>query len=802
MTDLRYACRMFARNPGFTAVAVLTLVLGIGANSAIFSVVNAVLLRPLPYADPDALVMLWEHNFPRDRPTNVVSPANYLAWKDSSRSFTDMVAIGTSDDNLTGAGDPVKLSAHTLNGDLFGLLGVGAALGRTFTDDEYAPGGEPVVVVSHDLWHTRFGGDPDLVGRAVVLDGRPWTVVGVMPDGFGLLDERIDLWKAMPFDASARTPEGRWLRVVARLAPGVSLTQTRAEMTAIAQRLVERFPDFNTGWGVNVVPLHEQMVGAVKPALLVLLGAVGCVLLIACANVAHLLLARSATRRHELAVRAALGASRARLVRQLLVESLLLAGLGGLIAVGLAAWGTDAIIALAGERAPIPRTAEVELDTTVVAFTLVVTLLTGLLFGLAPAWTVSRAPLEGVMRQASRGAGEARSSRRLRNSLIVAEVALALMLLVAAGLMLKSFRGLLEQEPGFRPQQVLTLKVSLPTSRYPEGHQRVAFFEQLLARLEGLPGVRAAGANPWLPLDGMGAATSFTVDGRPEPPAGQRPVTDVRFVTGRYFSAMGIPLLRGRLFDGLDGEDGRRVLIVSEAMVRQLFPDEDPLGKRLHISWNGEGPDEIVGVVGDVKHSGLDVEPRPMIYWPHRRDPFPFFTVAVRSDAAAAADLSAATIAEVHAMDPDLPVFGVRPMDDIVGASVAQPRLTMALLLVFAALAAVLAAIGIYGLLTYWVSQRTREIGIRIAIGADPQRVMRLVLGQSLALIGLGLGLGIAGAIALSRVLDSLLFEVSATDPATLVTVSGLMLAVGLVACYAPARRATRIDPAVALRAE
>ncbi len=800
MTDLRYACRMFARNPGFTAVAVLTLVLGIGANSAIFSVVNAVLLRPLPYADPDALVMLWEQNFPRDRPTNVVSPANYLAWKDSSRSFTDMVAIGTSDDNLTGAGDPVKLSAHTLNGDLFGLLGVSAALGRTFTDDEYAPGGEPVVVVSHDLWHARFGGDPDLVGRAVVLDGRPWTVVGVMPDGFGLLDERIDLWKAMPFDASARTPEGRWLRVVARLAPGVSLTQTRAEMTAIAQRLVERFPDFNTGWGVNVVPLHEQMVGAVKPALLVLLGAVGCVLLIACANVAHLLLARSATRRHELAVRAALGASRARLVRQLLVESLLLAGLGGLIAVGLAAWGTDAIVALAGERAPIPRTVEVELDTTVVAFTLVVTLLTGLLFGLAPAWTVSRAPLEGVMRQASRGAGEARRSRRLRNSLIVAEVALALMLLVAAGLMLKSFRGLLEQEPGFRPQQVLTLKVSLPTSRYQEGHQRVAFFEQLLARLEGLPGVRAAGANPWLPLDGMGAATSFTVDGRPEPPAGQRPVTDVRFVAGRYFSAMGIPLLRGRLFEGLDGEGGRRVLIVSEAMVRQLFPDEDPLGKRLHISWNGEGPDEIVGVVGDVKHSGLDVEPRPMICWPHRRDPFPFFTVAVRSDAAV--DLSAAIIAEVHAMDPDLPVYDVRPMDTIVAASVAQPRLTMALLVVFAALAAMLAAVGIYGLLTYWVSQRTREIGIRIAIGADPRRVMRLVLGQSLALIGLGLGLGIAGAMALSRVLDSLLFEVSATDPATLVTVSGLMLALGLVACYTPARRATRIDPALALRAE
>ena len=802
MTDLRYALRMLRKNPGFAAVALLTLVLGIGANSAIFSVVNAVLLRPLPYAEPDDLVILWEHNFPRDRPTNVVSPANYLAWKDSNRSFAGMVAIGTSDDNLTGAGDPVKLNAHTLNGDLFELLGVGVQLGRTFTAGDYAPGGEPVVIVSHDLWQTRFGGDSDLLGRAIVLDDRPWTVVGVMPDGFGFIDERIDLWRPMPFGADARTPEGRWLRVAGRLAPGVSLTQARAEMTAIAQRLVERFPDFNTGWGVNVVPLHEQMIGAVKPALLLLLGAVGFVLLIACANVAHLLLARSATRQHELAVRAALGASRARLVRQLLVESLLLAGLGGLLAVGLAAWGTDAIIALAGERAPIPRAAEVELDATVVAFTLVVTLLTGLLFGLAPAWTVSRSSLEGVMRQGARGPSEARRGRRLRNSLIVAEVALALMLLVAAGLMLTSFRRLLEQEPGFRPQQVLTLKVSLPTSRYPEGHQRVAFFEQLLARLEGLPGVRAAGANPWLPLDGMGAGTSFTVDGRPEPPAGQRPVTDVRFVTGRYFSAMGIPLLQGRLFEGLDGEDGRRVLIVSRAMVQQLFPSEDPLGKRLHISWDGEGPDEIVGVVGDVKHAGLDVEPRPMVYWPHRRDAFPFFTIVVRSDAAATANLGAAAIAEVHAMDPDLPVFGVRLMEDIVGASVAQPRLTMALLLAFAALAAMLAAVGIYGLLTYWVSQRTREIGIRIAIGADPQRVMRLVLGQSLALIGLGLGLGMAGAITLSRVLDSLLFEVSATDPATLVTVSGLMLALGLVACYAPARRATRIDPALALRAE
>jgi putative ABC transport system permease protein len=792
---------MFARHPGFTAVAVLTLALGIGANSAMFSVVNGVLLRPLPFQHPDQLVVIWEHNVPRSRPTNVVSRANFLRWREQATSFSAMGAVVRGRQNLTGAGEPVELAAEYVTANLFSLLGVQAALGRTFVVEDGAPGAPPVVLLSHRIWQQRFGGDAAVLGRTITLSDRPYAVAGVLPADFTLFDRGIDVWRPITFNAADRSARGRSLRVIGRMRPGIDPDQAHAEMVTIAGRLAAEFPDANAGWSANVVPLHRQVVGAVEPALLILLGAVGLVLLMTCSNIASLLLGRAITRQREMSIRAALGAGRARLMRQMLVESLVLSLTAGGLGLLLAAWGLESLLALVAEQMPVPRMQDIGLDRTVVAVTALVSVATGVLFGLVPAWISTSKAGGNALHDAGRGASQSTGSRRLQSGLAIAEVALALVLLVSAGLTLRSFARLIRVDTGFTADRVLTLRINLPGSKYSEDHQLIGFFEEAIARMAELPGVEAAGGNAFLPFDGPGSATSFWVDARPEPPPGEKPVTDVRVITGNYFRPMGIPLLQGRLFAGEDGIEGRRVVIVNETMVRQMFPDEAPIGKRLAVSWDEGVTDEIIGVVGDVKHQGLDTQTRPMIYWPHRRVPFNFMTLVLKTSGDPLAMAPAAT-AVIRALDPDQPVGAIRTLETVVGESAARPRLTSALLAVFGALAALLAVIGIYGVVSHSVAQRTREFGIRLAVGAAPDRLVRLVLRQSVGLAITGIVVGVAGAALASRLMTGLLFEISPLDPATFVGVSVLLLLAVLVASYLPARRATQVDPVTVLRAE
>ncbi len=795
--------RSLAKQPAFTLVAVAVLALGIGANTAIFSVLDAVLIRPLPFRDPGRLVVVWERNVPRDHRTNVASPANFLAWRDQQRTFTDLSAVTQVPVtvNLTGAGEPEELRAELTTASLFPLLGVTAAVGRTFLPDEDAPGGEPAVLVSHRLWTRRFGSDPSLVGRAITLSGRARTVVGVMPAGFHVLDETIDVWLPMAFPAAARTAGGRYLLVLGRLKPGVDVAGAQAGMDTITARLARDFPDRDAGWASTVVPLHQQIVGAIRPALLVLAGAVGFVLLIACANVANLLLARATGRRRELAVRAAIGAGRGHLVRLLLGESLALAALGGAAGLALAYAGLRVLVASAADQLAIPRLAGASVNAPVLLFTLAASLAAGLVFGLAPALTASRFGLADSLKEGARGS-DARSGR-LRGALVVAEVALSLALLAGAGLLFRSFERLLSVSPGFRPEHVLTMKVSLPSAKYPDQGARVRFFQELSARVERLPGVTAAGGISFLPLAGPGAATSYGLPGRPDLPAGQQPVADVRAVSGDYFRAMGIPLLEGRTFTDHDTGDGANVIVVNETMARECWPNEDPIGKRVNIHWSDNVTDEVVGVVGDVKLTALDDEPRATAYWPHARQDVGYssLTFAVRA-AGDPASLTSAVVGQVREMDPLQPVSDVRTMDDVVSQSVAARRLVMLLLAIFAAAAAALAALGLYGVISYVVAGRTREIGVRLAIGARPADVVRQVVGQAMVLVAAGVAIGAAGALALTRLMGSLLFEVRPSDPATFAAVVALMAFVGLAASLVPAWRASRVDPVTALRAE
>jgi putative ABC transport system permease protein len=795
--------RSLAKQPAFTLVAVAVLALGIGANTAIFSVLDAVLIRPLPFRDPGRLVVVWERNVPRDRRTNVASPANFLAWRDAQQSFTDLAAVTgvPVTVNLTGTGEPEELRTQLVTASLFPLLGVRAAVGRTFLPEEDAPGAAPAVLLSHRLWARRFGSDPALVGGAITLDGRARTVVGIMPAGFQVLDETIDVWLPMAFPAAARTAGGRYLLVLGRLKPGVDVAAAQAGMDTITTRLARDFPGRDAGWASNVVSLHQQIVGGIRPALLVLAGAVAFVLLIACANVANLLLARATGRRRELAVRAALGAGRGHLVRLLVGESLALAVLGGAAGLGLAYAGLRVLVASAVDQLAIPRLAGAGLNLPVLLFTLAASLAAGLVFGLAPAFAASRFGLADSLKEGARGS-DARSGR-LRAALVVAEVALSLALLAGAGLLFRSFERLLSVSPGFRTEHVLTMRVSLPSRRYRDEAARVRFFRELTGRIERLPGVTAAGGISFLPLDGPGAATSYGLPGRPDAPAGEQPVADVRAVSGDYFRAMGIPLLEGRTFTDHDTGDAADVVVINETMARQCWPNEDPIGKHVDIHWSDDVTDEVVGVVGDVKVAALDDEPRATAYWPHARQDASYgsLTLVVRA-AGDPASLTSAVVGQVHEMDPLQPVSKVRTMEDVVSRSVAARRLVMLLLAIFAAAAAALAAIGLYGVISYVVAGRTREIGVRLAIGARPADVVRQVVGQAMALVGIGVLAGLAGALALTRLMGSLLFEVRPSDPATFAAVVVLMTLVGVAASLMPAWRASRVDPVRALRAE
>jgi putative ABC transport system permease protein len=797
LQDLRYAIRRLAKSPGFALVAVGALALGIGANTAIFSVVNSVLLRPLPYPAPEQLVQLWESRPQQNMPRVEIAPHEFLAWADQCQSFQRLAATDVAQYNLTGRGEPERVTGALVTAGYFPLLGAAPAHGRAFLEEEDRPGSDNVVVLGHELWRSRFSSDPSVVGQTVSLDGVACTVVGVLPRGFRLPGGAA-LARPIAFGSEDRArPGNHFLNVFGRLKDGVTLAQAEAEMAAVAARVEQSLGGTNVGHQVAVVSLHEQVVGGARTSLLVLLGAVALVLLIACANVANLLLARAAARRREVAVRAALGASRWRIVRQLLAESLLLAGLGGALGLLLAVWGVDLLVGL--DPTGVQRAGEVTLDWRVLAFTFGLSLVTGLLFGLAPALQASKADLVESLKEGGRsGQGLARS--RLRGALVVAEVALTLVLLVGAGLLLKSFGRLLAVDSGLDPHNVLTMDVALPPAKYAEPQRITAFYEQLLQEAAALPGVRAAGAVSVLPLAGDDNSNFVQIEGRAPLPPGQAMRAGRRNVSVDYFRAIGIPVRRGRVFTPADTAEAQRVLVINEAMARSFFAGEDPVGQRVRTGDKSPWV-EVVGVVGDVRHRGLDVDTRPEMFFPQLQTPSRQMTLVVR----AAGDPEALAVPlreRVRAIDRDQPVGNVKTMEAWLSESVASRRFSAAVLGVFAAVAAGLAALGLYGVVSYSVAQRTHEIGLRVALGARPRDVLRLVIGQGMLLTLVGTAVGVAAALALTRVMSGLLFGVGATDAGVFVTVPLLLAAVALLACYVPARRATKVDPMIALRYE
>jgi putative ABC transport system permease protein len=801
LSDLRFALRLWRKTPSLLLLALVALGLGIGATTFVFSVVRAVLLRPLPYPAPDGLVMVWEANIPRNRDRNVVSPGNFIHWRERQRSFTDLGLYSfTVQINLTGLGEPREIAVQGVTPSTFDLLGVKARLGRTFLRDEERPNAT-VAVVSDGFWRSALQSDAGAIGRAINVGGRDLTVVGVMPPAFAVRDSQVDVWTVIGLPPEARTPRGRGTHAIGRLKPGVGVAQAQAEMTAIAAALTREYPGFNTGWTVNVVPLQEDMVGRTRTPLLVLFGAIALVLLIACANVANLLLAQASGRQRELAVRTALGGTRGRLVRQLLVESTTLALAGGLAGAALAWTGIRLLNAFPLERLPIPRLTEVTLDAPVVLFALGVALLTGVLFGAMPALTASAVSLHDTLKEGTRGAGVRRGART-RALLVTAEIALSVVLLTGSGLLIRSFIRVMQTPLGFETTHVLTTRVNLPAGAYPEDHQRLDFFARALEDIRVLPGVTAAGAISFLPLTGVGAATSFMAVDKPTPALGEHPVTDVRVISGDYFAALRIPLQRGRTFDTSDAQPESHTLIVNETLARTMWPGQDPIGRQLRINW-GEwlAPDTVVGVVGDARHDGAQGRVRPMIYWPHSRGANSRMIIVARTHGDPA-QTAAALAARVRALNRNLPLPEIETMEQVLATSVRERRLIMTLLAVFAALAVVLAAVGIYSVMAYSVGQRTHEIGVRLAIGASRGDVLRMVLRQTIALTAAGLVIGVAAAAGLTRLMRTLLFETPPGDPVTLAAVVSVLVVVAAAAGYVPGRRAARVDPIVALRYE
>jgi predicted permease len=656
-------------------------------------------------------------------------------------------------------------------------------------------------VISDRLWRRRFGSDPGIVNRAITLQGINTTVVGVMPAGFSFLDKAVDVWVPIGFRADARTPRGRWLQVVGRLKPGVTLDAAQADMQRVAGELTRMFPDFNTGWTARVVGLREQLTGDVRPALLVLLAAVGFVLLIACANVANLLLARATARQRELAVRAALGAGRGRLVRQLIAESFVLACAGGTAGILIAWWAVHYLRTVVADQLPIQRLEAVALDGWVLLFTVGATIVSALIFGAAPALTGATGALTDALKEGGRTGSGARGNRA-RAAFVVVQVALALVLLTGAGLLVRSFARLIDVDPGFDATRTVTMRLNLPGARYRAPGAMQQFFERFFTSVDGIPGVESAGAISFLPLEGLGSATSYEVVGAPKPPLGEEPVTNVRVITHEYLQAMGIPLLRGRLFNDSDPSDAAGKIVISESMARAHWPNEDPIGKRVVISW-GDPPieDEVIGVVGNVRYEGLDTTSRPAIYWPFARNPYGGMTVAVRT-AMDPDPVVKAIVEHVRRLDPLLAVAEIRTMETVVSKSVAQRRLTMLLLGIFAGAALLLSAVGIYGVIAYSVTQRWREIGIRMALGARTGDVLGMIVRQAAMLAIIGIAAGAVGALFLTRLMRGLLFEVEPHDPVTFVVVAAVLAAIALIASYLPGRRATRVDPVIALRAE
>jgi putative ABC transport system permease protein len=806
MQDFRYALRWFRKSPGFTTIAILTLALGIGANTAIFSVINAVLLRPLPYRDPARLMLLSERT-PRF-PILSASYLNFKDWRDQAHTFESVGAVRNLNMTLTGTGEAERLPAQMATSNIFDMLGIRPALGRPFTAQEDAPGGAPVVLISHSLWQRRFGSSPQVVGQPLTLDNKPYTIIGVLPPATQILQQAPDF--IIPLEPWARTlPDDRsWhpgILPLARLAPGVTLEQARAEMTTIARRLEQQYPEADTGTTANVNLMQEQLVDNIRPALLMLFGAVGFVLLIACTNVANLLLARATARQREIAVRTALGASRWRIIRLLLTESVLLALAGAVVGLILAVAAMGPLLRLAGTS--IPATADVRLDAGVLAFTTVLAIFSGILFGLAPAIHMGTLDIRAALNETDRGVA-GRRALRMRGALVVTEVAVAMILLVGAGLLLRSFDRLSNVTPGFAVDHLLIADLPVSPNAHPQPAERMAFFDTVLQRISALPGVDSAGATSFLPVSGAGSIIHFNIQDRPPKSPSEFVMANYRVVSPSYLKLLQVPLLQGRWMTDADNrENAPVVVVINQSMANTYFPNESPLGKYLQL---GTEPDktvpwmQVIGVVGDVKQ-GLAAEAPTEMYVPYRAGNaiLPVYSLSlVLRTKNEPLTLTNSLRGAIRDLDANQPLVKIRTMEDNISTSVAQPKFRTTLLATLAALALIIAAVGIYGVMAYSVTQRTREIGIRLALGSTPETVYRLILTNALRLTLVGVAVGIIAAAALTRYVKSLLFQVPTIDPITMTMVGLLLVVVAVAASYVPARRATRVDPVNALRVE
>ena len=796
--DIRYGLRSLLKRPAFTAIALVALALGIGANTAIFSLVNAVVLQPLPYPDPDRLVWMFG-NIRGGTNRASVAPADFLDYRNQNKTFEQFAASGTLPvpANLTGSGEPERLTASAVTGNYFQAFGVTPALGRGFSLENEKPGQDQVTVLTYAFWQKRFGGDPGIINKTIVLDGKAFEVIGVMPADV-TLPQASDLWVPMNFDTAPGMKQrfAHFLRPIGRLKAGVTLTQAQADTDLIAAQLEKQFPDSNTGWNLRLVSLREQLIGGSRATLFILFGAVGFVLLIACANVANLLLVRAAGRQKEIALRTALGASRFRIARQMITESLLLAITGGALGALLAIWGVQLLVTLSENS--IPRTANVKVNLTVLAFTFLLSVITGLLFGLAPALRTMNVNLNDSLKEGVRGAGESVVRNRTRSLLVVFESAVAVMLLIGAGLLVRSLIALQRVDPGFDANNVLTMRIDLGRSKYDTPEKTANFWQQLESRVSSLPGVQAVGSITELPLSGQLNDMPFNVEGRPPVSPDQAFGADWRRVNENYFSALHIPLVRGRNFTEQEVRRSDKVVVVSQLLVDAVFPNEEALGKRLITGIKSE-PYQIIGVVGDIRHQSLGGQPSATMYLPTLQPGGLNLVVRTQGDPL---NLAGPIRNEVHNLDPDQPIAAIRPMTDWVASSVSTPRYRTTLLALFAALAMILAATGIYGVMSYSVAQRTHEIGVRMALGARRRDVLKIVVRQGMVLTLIGVVLGLGGAFALTRVMSTLLFGVTAKDPLTFGVVAGLLMLVAFIACFVPAHRATKVDPLVALRYE
>jgi len=810
--DIRYGLRTLRKSPGFTAVAVLTLALGIGANTAIFSVVDAVLLKPLPYQESNRLVAVWEHTAQEPSKPNVVAPRNFLDWQEQNHVFQDMAYLADSRSNLTGIGQPQQIAEEDVSANFFDILGAKFALGHGFTAANGMKGNDDVVVLSYGLWRDQFAADPAVVGKTIELNGTKCEILGVASPDFdsfiargSLTGTHPQLWTPFVFPQSfySHTNVGRFLSVIARLKSGVTLPQAQAQMHVLASAMSQKFPDYDANWGVTVVPIREEISGSIRPALLILLGAVGFVLLIACANVASLQLSRAAGRTREIAVRTALGASRWRVARQLLAESLLLAAVGGGLGIFLALWGVNVLLQASPQN--LLDLSSVSVDPRILVFAIFVTLLAACLFGFLPSYIAAHSQIASALQESTRGASASRHSRAIRNVFVVGEIALALILLAGSGLLIQSFIRLIRVDPGFDADHLLSFKLSLPTKKYKDDAARMAFFTTLFDKVRQIPGVRSVSDEnlpPFSLFSAEGVATDVILPGQESLPESQRPDTAVRVIGPGYFRTMEIPVVAGRTFSPAELAAEKHVVIINNTFAQKYFAGANPVGQKITIDMKDTNvPSEIIGIVGDVHGADLSAKPWATVYWPYPELAYDSMTILVRTGTAPLSIVP--SIREIVAgMDREEPIANIATMDQLITDSVARSRFMMFLLGLFAALALILASIGIYGVMSYAVSQRTNEIGIRMALGAQRRDILRLVLGHGSRLAIIGVAIGIGTALLLTRLMVSLLFSVSATDPATFSAVAVLLLLVALIACYIPARRAMKVDPMVALRYE